>query len=489
VTQQGGRVFVPQAAESFTYDFDGNMTSDGRWSYTWDGENRLASMEAIPSVPIEAKQRLEFAYDSMGRRIQKKVYGWDVPSSTYQLRSTTKFIYDGWNLMAELDASGLLIRSYSWGQDLSGTLTGAGGIGGLLLLNGAGTTYHVAYDGNGNVSVLIRASAGSVSGSYEYDPFGNTVKSTGDYAGQNPFRFTTKYMDQETGLLYYGYRYNNSQIGRWLSRDLLGEEGDINLYRHDDNDPIRYIDPLGSQKVEGQAYPEPKGPGYRTPFGERLVFDKNSPNWTLEGKGPFHHTHHSIWVSLCGFKNAPSRDEMIDKVYTDLERFEHFNEPTNNIATVSIGGSRGHFSISSPVASAASALAGNSIDVEFDFRRYKHEIIAVTIGDHPLVGVRKWWVEYDSAYEKSFHVYTEAYEKDSGFLNAMARPITPAAQDRMWSTYLDNIGLYWRKNYHAYYSGRVISRFDSVGGDVNPFRSQLPERLQYSRFFTSPYYK
>ena len=71
VTEKGGRVFVPQAAETFTYDDDGNLTSDGRWNYTWDAENRLVSMEAKASAPPEAKQRLEFAYDHMARRIQK----------------------------------------------------------------------------------------------------------------------------------------------------------------------------------------------------------------------------------------------------------------------------------------------------------------------------------------------------------------------------------------------------------------------------------
>jgi len=95
VTEKGGLVFLPQAVETFTHDDDGNLTSDGRWNYTWDAENRLVSMEAIASVPPEAKQRLEFSYDYMARRVQKKVYVWNPATSSYQLQSTLKFVYEG----------------------------------------------------------------------------------------------------------------------------------------------------------------------------------------------------------------------------------------------------------------------------------------------------------------------------------------------------------------------------------------------------------
>jgi RHS repeat-associated protein len=245
VTEKGGRVFVPQAVETFTHDDDGNLTSDGRWNYIWDAENRLASMEAIASVPAEAKQRLEFAYDHMARRIQKKVYVWNLPTSSYQLQSVTKFVNDGWNLMAELNSSNALIRSYVWGQDMSGTLHGAGGIGGLLTIEGEGNTYCVAQDGNGNVTTLVKSGVGTISASYDYDAFGNTLQASGDYASKNPFRFSTKLADQETGLIYYGYRYHNPSYGRWLTRDPVEESGGANLYALLANDSISRSDYLG----------------------------------------------------------------------------------------------------------------------------------------------------------------------------------------------------------------------------------------------------
>ena len=254
VTAQGGRVYVPPAVESYSYDADGNLTSDGRWNYTWDAENRLVTMDAKANVPVEARQRLEFAYDWAGRRIEKKAYGWDVTTGSYQLQSVARFVYDGDNLLAELDGNNTLVRSYVWGQDTSGTTTGAGGVGGLLLINQGGNTYQAGYDGSGNVTTLVNAATGAISASYDYDPFGQTLKAVGDYAAINPFRFSTKYADAETGLVYYGYRYYQPQTGRWLGRDPFGEDGGVNLYGFVSNNPISRIDPNGLYEEDVHYY-------------------------------------------------------------------------------------------------------------------------------------------------------------------------------------------------------------------------------------------
>ena len=254
VTQKGGRAFLPQTPEVFTYDDDGNLTSDGHWNYTWDADNRLASIEALANLSPETKQRLEFSYDYMSRRIQKKVYAWNIQTSTYQLQSVRKFVNDGWNVVAELDGNNTLVRSFVWGQDLSGTLQDSGGVGGLLLINDSGQTYQAGYDGSGNVTSLIKAGTGTISASYEYDPFGMTVKAIGEYAESNPYRFSTKYTDAETSLVYYGYRYYQPQTGRWLSRDPLGEDGGVNVYGFVGNNTIGQIDPTGLFEIDVHYY-------------------------------------------------------------------------------------------------------------------------------------------------------------------------------------------------------------------------------------------
>ncbi len=254
VEQKDGSVFLPSASEAFGYDLDGNLLTDGRWQYTWDAENRLTSMTALPSVPAAAKKKLEFVYDYLGRRIQKNSYVWNSGTAAYDLQSITKFVYDGWNLIAELDDSNALVKNYVWGEDLSGTLQGAGGVGGLLLISDATGVHQVGYDGNGNVGTLVKAADGTVVAAYDYDPFGNTLQENGNSSSVSPFRFSTKYTDSETSLIYYGHRFYNSQTGRWISRDPVEETGGVNLYGFVSNAPANKLDQLGMYEIDVHYY-------------------------------------------------------------------------------------------------------------------------------------------------------------------------------------------------------------------------------------------
>ncbi len=139
-----------------------------------------------------------------------------------------------------------LVRSYTWGLDASGSMQGAGGVGGLLMVNaGSGGVHFPAYDLNGNVIGLVNAANGNISAKYEYGTFGEVFSSVGDMAKVNPFGFSTKYTDNETDLLYYGYRYYSPALGRWLSRDPIEEQGGLNLYGFVNNDPVNKWDKLG----------------------------------------------------------------------------------------------------------------------------------------------------------------------------------------------------------------------------------------------------
>ncbi len=139
-----------------------------------------------------------------------------------------------------------LVRSYTWGVDASGSMQGAGGVGGLLMVNaGSGGVHFPAYDLNGNVMGLVNATNGIISAKYEYGPFGEVFCSVGDMAKVNPFQFSTKYTDNETDFVYYGYRYYSPPLGRWLSRDPIEEQGGLNLYGFVNNDPVNKWDKLG----------------------------------------------------------------------------------------------------------------------------------------------------------------------------------------------------------------------------------------------------
>jgi RHS repeat-associated protein len=87
------------------------------------------------------------------------------------------------------------------------------------------TNCFTAYDGNGNVAALINAADGTLAANYEYGPFGEVIRATGPLARVNPIRFSTKYQDDESDMLYYGFRYYKPSTGTWPNRDPLEELG------------------------------------------------------------------------------------------------------------------------------------------------------------------------------------------------------------------------------------------------------------------------
>ncbi len=255
-----GRLFAA-SPEAYTYDLDGNLTSDGAWTYTWDAENRLTSMYPLTAIesmlPAASRKRINFHYDYLGRRVRKTVQTWN--GSAYVTSVDRKFIYDGWNLLTERDATTLsVVANYVWGLDLSKTLQDGGGVGGLLaVLEPNGTTHLTAHDGNGNVAALINKTTGAITAAYEYDAFGQTIRATGAMSASNPFRFSTKYTDAETGLLYYGRRYYDPKTGRWLSRDPAEELGGLHLYGFVGNNGVNKWDFLGMWGSDGTGGDDP----------------------------------------------------------------------------------------------------------------------------------------------------------------------------------------------------------------------------------------
>ena len=211
-----------------TYDDDGNMLTNGSWSYTWNGENRMVQA-------VNGNTKLQFAYDYMGRRIEKKVFDGDT------VVSYKRFVYDNYKQVEELDAlnSNSVLKRYSWQPE-------AVGLNVPLSMTDVAMAKNYAYtlDANKNVSDLTDAQ-GNVVAHYEYSPFGIHV-ATGSYTG-NPFRFSSEFFDSETGLFYYNYRYYNPKLGRWISKDPLQEKGGINLYNFVLNTPANTFDIKGNE--------------------------------------------------------------------------------------------------------------------------------------------------------------------------------------------------------------------------------------------------
>ncbi len=173
------------------------------------------------------------------------------PSGASSSTTTTAFsAVNGWNPIADYtleSATATLQTTYLRGLDLSGTLQGAGGVGGVLSITKHGTpisSFYPTSDGNGNVSEYLD-STGTAVAHYEYDAFGNVVAANGPATASFKHRFSTKPQDDGSGLLYHGYRSDNPITGRWSSRGPVGELGGVNLYGFIDNNSPSSIDISG----------------------------------------------------------------------------------------------------------------------------------------------------------------------------------------------------------------------------------------------------
>jgi len=224
--------FNPSTTE-LVYDPDGNLLTNGVWSYEYDSRNRLSAV-ASNGVAIA-----EYDYDAFWRRVGRHTGG-----------AAHRHLYDDWNPVRETVSTGADtdIRDTHWGKDLSGTLHGAGGVCGLLAVRWEDGLFLPFCDNLGNV-VAYADSAGSIVTIYTYDAFGNTMESSGPLADFFAHRFSTKLLDPETSLNYYGYRFNAPVLGRWMNRDPIGEHGDLNLLCAFHNNSYSLFDPDGKASV------------------------------------------------------------------------------------------------------------------------------------------------------------------------------------------------------------------------------------------------
>jgi RHS repeat-associated protein len=215
-------------AESFTYDPVGNRLSDGNeevltqgLTYIYDYENKLVQVIDGATVVADSK------YDPFGRRIKKTV-GSEI----------TWYVYDGPNIVADYTETGgnwVLRNAYTY------TL----GVDDPLSIRQGQNLYYYLKDGLGSITGLTNSS-GSIGlvKTYRYKAFGEISAQTGTL--NQPFAFTGREYDSESGLYFYRARYYDPKAGRFLTKDPIGfAGGDVNLFRMVQNNPVNFIDPSG----------------------------------------------------------------------------------------------------------------------------------------------------------------------------------------------------------------------------------------------------
>ena len=223
-----GNQLTADANYGYHYDDNGNLTrktslATGNYTqYTYDAENRLTTVKEFAAGTSTPAFTSTYRYDGLGRRIEKVANG-----------QTTRYIYDGEDILLEYDGANVLQARYTHGP----------GIDEPIAVTKGGATFFYHQDGLGSVTDLTDSTGATVK-SYSYDAYGTILESPGTI--DQPYTYTGREFDVESGLYYYRARHYDPTTGRFLQEDPIGfAGGDVNLYRYVRNSPINLADPSG----------------------------------------------------------------------------------------------------------------------------------------------------------------------------------------------------------------------------------------------------
>jgi RHS repeat-associated protein len=237
VTNAGNQL-TADATHSYQYGDNGNLTrktllATGNYtSYTYDAENRLTKVEDFAAGNPTVAFTSTYRYDGLGRRIEKVANG-----------QTKRYIYDGEDILLEYDGTNTLQARYTHGP----------GIDEPIAVTKGTTPFYYHQDGLGSVTDLTD-SAGVTAKSYAYDAYGNILESPGTL--DQPYTYTGREFDSESGLYHYRARYYDPATGIFLEKDPLGFVGaGINTYQYVRNNPVKFGDPKGLEPQPYVPYP------------------------------------------------------------------------------------------------------------------------------------------------------------------------------------------------------------------------------------------
>jgi RHS repeat-associated protein len=231
-----------EASSSYVYDLRGNLVQKTVHtnplqitSYTYDALNRLLSVSSVSSV-------VQYRYDYLNRRISKTVTTGTGGSSSI---STEYYLWSGMNQIGIMDGNLSLLKFRMLGEGMGAE------VGSAVAVEIGQTNYIPVHDQRGNVVAMVDKSTSAVAESYRYDAYGNVKIYNGSHAEisssaiSNPWLFSSKELDSETGLYYFTRRYYDPTLGRFVTTDPLGITDGINMYGYAGGNPMMFVDPTG----------------------------------------------------------------------------------------------------------------------------------------------------------------------------------------------------------------------------------------------------
>jgi RHS repeat-associated protein len=209
--------YTSAMGEAIVHDGNGNLSSDGANDYVHDAVNRLITATVGSTT-------WTYAYGPLDRRMSKT-----------DGTNIFQYLYDNDRAVAEYNGTGTLLRKYIYGPGLDEPI--------MMIVPGDPneTVYYYHADHLGSVIGLTN-DAGAWVEKYAYTLYG---KPAAPSTVGNPYMYTGRRLDTETGLYYYRARYYDPNLRRFIETDPIGYAGGMNLYAYVGNSPINFVDPLG----------------------------------------------------------------------------------------------------------------------------------------------------------------------------------------------------------------------------------------------------